>query len=138
MEDEYSSSVLAANISFAEMGVRSFKLFCFSTFGKDFDDVNLLCVLDNCSSVTIFSDEKFFIVGKFSATKVNIRNSSGIHVIEKKGMSKCFGEALFDKTIFINILCYYYIMKHPELFEVTRVMNDRGVEIGWDVRLLCV
>ena len=95
-EDEHSSSIVAANTSFAEMGVRSFKLFCFSTLGKDFGDVNLLSVLDNCSSVTIFSDEKLFIVDRFSATKVKIRSSSGARVVEKKGESRRFGEAPLD------------------------------------------
>ena len=115
IEEDGASSVIAANICFAEIGIREFKIFCCSTFGENFGDVNLLCVLDNCSSVTIFSDEKFFMHDKFSATKVNIRNSSGIHVVEQKGESWCFGEALLDKTIFINILCYYYVMNFSNM-----------------------
>ena len=94
-----------------------------------------MAVFDNCSSVNIFNNEDFFKDANFSPAAAMIRNSSGVHTVTTKGQSYGFGEALFDKTVFINIICYYNVVKHPALYTVNKVCNADGIEIGYDVYL---
>ena len=94
-----------------------------------------MAVFDDCSSVNIFNNEDFFKDANFSPAAAKIRGSSEVHTITKKGQSYGFGEALFDKTVFINIVCYYNVVKHPTLYTVNKVYNAEGIEIGYDVYL---
>ena len=94
-----------------------------------------MAVLDNCSSVMIFNNLQIFLNGNFSAAATKIRNSSGAHTITKKGNTYGFGESLFDGSVFINIICYYYVVKNPSLYDVNQAHNSDGVECGYDVHI---
>ena len=92
-----------------------------------------MAVFDNCSSVMIFNNLEIFLDDNFSAAATKIRNSSGVHTISKKGVAHGFGDSLFDASAFINVICYYYVIKNPTLFDVNRVYSGNGVECGCDV-----
>ena len=115
-----------------ELGVQPLREFILATFGADCQ-LHMMAVFDNCSSVMIFNNIQIFMDKIFSAAAAKIRNSSGTHTITKKGNAYGFGESLFDESVFINIISYYYVVKNPNLYIVTVVYNAEGIECGYDL-----
>ena len=88
--------------------------------------------LDDCSSAATLNRKDFFMDDDFSAAAAKTRDSSGARAVRQKGGGYGFGASLLDESAFINVARRRYVVKRPELREVSRLCGCDGVEAGHD------